>query len=129
MWRAIFTQRDRLAVENDVARANRSDGLHHLRYGVRDVAKRPRIDADLVANFVGLHARPIQLEFERRLAEFPDGGVDVWGRFGEHRLNGPEGRQREAFESNGALSERLPRDGGERPLEHHGASNQISSDA
>jgi hypothetical protein len=77
MRRAVAAKRNRFAIEDDVARGQRPCGLDDLGDRRADIAKVARVDVDLVAGLVHLDARAIELEFERRLAEIAQRGVDA----------------------------------------------------
>src|SRR5439155_614656 len=68
--RAVPAKREHFAVEDYRARGNRAARRDHLWNGARHVTQISRVDANLVARFVHLDPRSIQLVFERGLTEF-----------------------------------------------------------
>jgi hypothetical protein len=88
--RAILAQRNRLAVEHELARAACAHGLDQLRHGRRDLVQPARVDAHDVALAVHLHARAVQLVVERGAVQARQCVLHVVGRLREHRLQRPE---------------------------------------
>jgi hypothetical protein len=119
--RAVGPQRDRLAVEHDLARRNRPDDSHDFGHRNRDVPQCPRIDAHLVVDLVHLNTRAIELVFERRLAERGERLVDARCGFGEHRLNRLERAQQKLRQLGVAIDDGGVRDGSEIARQHAGA--------
>jgi len=60
---------DRFAVEHDLVSRHRACDRHGFRNRRRDVAEVARVHAHLVADFVQLDARAIELVLERSAAE------------------------------------------------------------
>ena len=84
--RAVRVEHDRFAVEDRGARGKLARELDDLRRGRRDVVARARVDAHVVPVLVHLHARAVELPFDRRLAaDARHRVVDVVGGLREHR--------------------------------------------
>src|SRR5258708_34900170 len=67
--RALGLERDRFAVENQLARGALVQRRDDLGHGGGDFVQAPRIDADFAARLVRLHARAVELPLEGRAAE------------------------------------------------------------
>ncbi len=102
---AVRPQGDRLAVEEELARGERLDGLDQLRHGWGDLVAAAGVDADLVPRLVDLDAGAVELQLQRRLAEAVERLGDVPRRLGEHRLEGAEELEMEAGEAGPPLGE------------------------
>ena len=89
-------ERDRFAVEDQLARRQVAHRLDDLGHRGRHVVQGARVDPDLVAGLVHLHAGAVDLPFEGGGAEQRERRGDVVGRLREHRLQRAEQRDREA---------------------------------
>ena len=87
--RTAGRQRDRLAVEDQLARRHALQRLDDFGHRCRDIVQVARVDLDLVAGLVDLNARAVDLPFERRGAQARQRIGDVVGRLREHRLHRP----------------------------------------
>ncbi len=118
MRRAIVLERDRLAVEDDLTRRDRTRGLDDLRHCDGHIAQAARVHPHVVAGFVHLDARAIEFVFERRLAELVQSLVEVGGRPGQHRPNRLKRPHDERVKRAVASAHRRRRHWRERPGEH-----------
>ena len=78
------------------------DDFRHARAHLSEVA---RVDADLGPALVHLHASPVDLPFEERAAELPQGVGGIVGRAGEHGQHRRKKRHAETGETGGALGQ------------------------
>ena len=83
----VGLQRDRLAVEHDLARGQREHRLHHLGHARGDVVEAAREGAHVVAAAVDLQARAVELVLDGRRPGLRQRAVDVVARRREHRLD------------------------------------------
>ena len=65
-WLPVRQKRQNFAIEDQFLRRQLAHRLHHLGHGSCDVVQQARKHHYLVARTVSLHARTVQLEFERR---------------------------------------------------------------
>ena len=94
---------DRLAVEDELLRRQRLQGLDDLGHRGGHLLQRAGVDLDLAARLVHLHARAVDLPFERGGAELGHRRGDVVGGRGQHRLHRPVQGDGEAGEGGGAV--------------------------
>ena len=125
---AVGPERDRFAVQDDLARRQPADDVHHFRHGGGHVAEVAREHLHDVARFVHLDARAVQLVLERGFAEFGERGVHVGRRVGQHRLHRLEDLPGEARERRITLDERRSCHRRERAGEHRGAAHAGGGD-
>ncbi len=90
--RAARGERDRLAVEDQLARRQRPHRLDDLGHGRGHVVEVAREHAHFVAGLVDLHARAVELPVERGGAERFERARDVVRGLREHRLHRLEQR-------------------------------------
>ena len=125
--RAVGGERDGLAVEDQLLRGQRLQRLDDLGRRRGDVLQRARVDLDLAARLVHLHARAVDLPFERRGAELghrarrcrrPASRASAAPAGAARRRSG-RGRPRLAF----AFGKRHPRDLAEAAGDHRRAAH------
>ena len=129
VWAAVRPQRDRFAVEHNLARRHRAHNRHDFGHGDRDVAQVPRVDLHLVADLVDLNARAVELVFERGLAQRGERLADAGRRIGQHRLHWLKWAEDELGKRSVAVDDRGPRDRREIAGEHRRASDPRRRDA
>jgi hypothetical protein len=120
---AARAEHDRLAVDDQLARCERTHRIDQLRHGRGHVVEVARVDAHLVAGLVHLHARAVELPFERGRAERGERRSHVVGRRGQHRLHRLQQADREAGEPGRAVAERRCGDSLEPARDHRGAAH------
>ena len=88
-----------------------------------DVVEVARVHAHVVSRLVHLHARAVELPFERRSAERAERVVEVARRLREHGLHRPVQLDREARQPRRAFGQRRACDRAKVAREHRGAAH------
>ncbi len=123
MRRAVRTERDDLAVHDQLGHRERSHGIDDFGNGRRDVAQIPREDTDLVAALVRLDPRAVQLPLEGDVVlQLHQRSVHVFRWLRQHRLNGLKQLNAERGETGFAVHDCRACDRCERACHHHRAS-------
>ena len=114
----VRAERDRLALDHDLAHGQPSRPLHHLGHARGDVLQVACEDPHLVARPVHLQPHAVHLVLEGRLAEPIERLLRVVGRVREHRRDRREELQRESREPGAAFVDRRARDRADFGGEH-----------
>jgi hypothetical protein len=124
LGRSVGAQCDHLAVQNQLRRRQAAHHLHDFRNGVGHLPQIAREDLDLVAGFVHLNARAVELPFDRHIAiEVREGFVDVGRGLRQHRLHGTKELDVEARQLVHLPGERGTGDRRQRPGHHDGPAD------
>ncbi len=115
-------ERDRLAVEHDLADGKRADGVDDLRQRGGHVVSGAREYPDVVAGPVRLDACAVELELERRLTPFRQHVGGVAGGVRQHRRDRAEEIEREPRQARSAFAQRGARDLRQVAAQHRGAA-------
>ena len=120
---AVGSQRDRLAVGDQVGDRQRQRRLDHLGQPGGDVVETSGVDRHRVAGAVDLHPRAVELRLENgRAAQAVERVGDVGRGLGEHRPDRPADLQGELLQRGlHRRSVRRGRDGGQVAAEHRRA--------
>ncbi len=123
---AVAAKRDRLAVEDQLPSGERPRRFDDLGHGGGDLVALARVDGDVVARLVDLHAGAVDLPFERGFAELFERGVEVRGRLREHRLERTEELHGERSEGGGPAPGRCARHLAEVSAHHRGTPHVVA---
>lgn len=107
---SVLTERDHLAVEDELAARHGSHQLGDFGHGRRHVSQSAGEDLHVLAALVNLNARAVELDFEGRFAQPLQRLSDISGWRRQHRLDGPEELDSVAKERGRALGHRDVRD-------------------
>jgi hypothetical protein len=123
---AAGAEDDRFAVGDHASRRQRARRRDELGRERRDVVEPARIQPHVIAVFVDLDAKPVELELERGLAaQARKGSFGIVGGLREHRHHRPEQREPEATDFGGTAVERGRRDLAEIAGEHVRAAHDL----
>ena len=126
----VGSQRDRLAVGDQVLHRQRERRLDDFGQPGGDVVEAAGVDRNVVAGAVDLDAGSVELGLENRLAaELVEGFGDPGRGLGQHRADGPTDPQRELGQRRLTAGQGGRRDGGQIAAQHRRPAHGRGGDA
>jgi len=127
--RTVRSERDRLAVQDQLPRGEGARPLDQLGHGHRHVLQAAGVDLHFVVPLVELHPGAVELELERGPAEPRHCVGRVLRRLSEHRKHGTEQANAEARQPRRTFHKRHAGHARQVPRRHGGAPHRLARHA